>query len=106
MSTLLVFNRVYRLEIQSVTLVFSTGFATLIFSLICCLPPPLCFAECVVDISDKQFTSVNDTVYIITSVVTDNKLSPVSLFRIFIDFMKQAINVSLVTMTPAIINPW
>jgi hypothetical protein len=42
MSSLLVFNRVYRLEIQSVTLVFSTGFvdyAPLIFSLVS--SPPL-----------------------------------------------------------------
>jgi hypothetical protein len=33
-------------------------------------PPPPCFAECVVDISDKQFTNVKDN---------SDILSPVSL---------------------------
>ncbi len=42
MSSLLVFNRVYRLEIQSVMLVFSTGFVNHCPSnLLSGLPPPL-----------------------------------------------------------------
>jgi hypothetical protein len=45
MSSLLVFNRVYRLEIQSVMFVFSTGFvnycASNLFSWLAPPPPPL-----------------------------------------------------------------